>query len=247
MRQFAGRSILCAMLLVAGSLPLAAQCADGSGPDGLTWNFDEQEGEGFSLFKALGELFTPEMIKDTRRIRAYVRDDRFGALLRSCGDLRAVDAIYLKSLKITRYNIPRALFLSMMATLEHQNVDVKLPVLGTLGLPLTFEEDSLFRARRNNLPARLYPDSPAGSHGDKDKLQHFFASAYIAYVSESRDVARVSGNFVEWGEAQFIVGGVDDPRDKRANMQGERFGHDLMTVKNLLPSDYFTYPVDEEP
>ncbi|MEX0736512.1 MAG: hypothetical protein WD182_03660 [Bacteroidota bacterium] len=245
MRVCVTRWMVCVSLLGLGPLPLAAQCGDNPGPDGLTWSFDEGENDGFSLFKALGELFTPEMIKDTRRIRAYVRDERFGTLLRLCGDMRAVDAIYMKSLKITRYNISRALFLSMMATLEHRNVDVKLPVLGAVGLPLTFEEDSLFLARRNSLPSRLYRDTPEGEHGDKDKLQHFFASAYIAYASESRDVARASGNFVEWGEAQFIVGGVDDPRDKRANRQGERFGHDLITVSNMLPSDYFNLRVDD--
>ncbi len=245
MRVCVTRWMVCLSLLGLGPLPLAAQCGDNPGPDGLTWSFDEGENDGFSLFKALGELFTPEMIKDTRRIRAYVRDERFGALLRLCGDMRAVDAIYMKALKITRYNISRALFLSMMATLEHRNVDVKLPVLGAVGLPLTFEEDSLFLLRRNSLPSRLYRDTPEGEHGDKDKLQHFFASAYIAYASESRDVARASGNFVEWGEAQFIVGGVDDPRDKRANRQGERFGHDLITVSNMLPSDYFNLRVDD--
>ncbi len=239
------RWTLCFFLSISGSLPLAAQCDGNPGSGGLSWNFDEGENEGFSLFKALGDLFTPEMIRDTRRIRAYVRDERFGILLRLCGDMRAVDALYQKALKITRYNIPRALFLSMMATLEHRNVDVKLPVLGAVGLPLTFEEDSLFAARRRSLPSRLYPDTPEGGQGDKDKLQHFFASAYIAYVTESRDVARASGNFVEWGEAQFIVGGVDDPRDARANKQGERFGHDLITVTNLLPSDYFNLQVDD--
>ena len=132
------RWTLCLLLSMSGPLPLAAQCDGNPAPDGLTWNFDEGENEGFSLFKALGDLFTPEMIKDTRRIRAYVRDERFGVLLRLCGDMRAVDALYQKALKITRYSIPRALFLSMMATLEHRNVDVKLPVLGAVGLPLTF-------------------------------------------------------------------------------------------------------------
>ncbi|GEM_PF-414854 len=223
-----------------------AQCDDATSPDGLTWNYDESEGKGFSLLGAVGDLFTPEIIKETRRIRRYVRDGRFRVLLERCGDMRAVDAIYQKALRISNYNIPRALFLSMMAVLEHQNVDIKVPIVGSIGLPLTFEEDSLFHARRRNLPARLYVDSPASEEGDKDKLQHFFASAYIAYVSGSRDLARASGNFVEWGEAQFVVGGVDDPRDKRANKQGERFGHDLITVKNLLPSDYFGLRVDEE-
>jgi hypothetical protein len=159
--------------------------------------------------------------------------------------MRAVDAIYLKALKIADYDIGRALFLSMVATLEHQDISVKVPALGILRLPLTFEEDSLFRARSKNLPARLYADTPADEAGDKDKLQHFFASAYLAHVSESTTLARASGDLVERGEAELVVGGADDPRDRRANRQGERFGHDLLIVRTLLPSDYFNLRVEE--
>ncbi|HLF20549.1 MAG TPA: hypothetical protein VI704_07150, partial [Bacteroidota bacterium] len=81
--------------------------------------------------------------------------------------------------------------------------------------------------------------------GDKDKLQHFFASAYLSYASESQDFTRTTGNLVEWGEANFVVGGADDPRDKRANKQGEAFGRDLLSVKTLLPSDYLTVTHEE--
>ena len=234
------------VLFVVLLLPVSSrgQCDGKSDPDGLSWNFDEEEKEGFSLFRFLGDALTPDLIKDTRLIRTYVRDVRFGILKKRCGDMRSVDAIYQKALKISEYDIARALFLSLVATLEHRNVDVRVPILGEIGVPLTFEEDSLFRARQDNLPSKLYVDTPTGNHGDKDKLQHFFASAYLAYASESRELARASGNLVEWSEARFVVGGADDPRDKRANKQGERFGHDLLTVRNLLPSDYFHLPVD---
>jgi hypothetical protein len=151
--------------------------------------------------------------------------------------MRAVDAIYLKALKIADHSVGRALFLSLLATLEHRNLNMKVPIFGSFGVPLTFEEDSTFNARMRNLPSKIYADSPP--EGDRDKLQHFFGSAYIAYASESREFARTSGDLVEWGEAEFVVGGVDDDRDRRANSHGERFGHDLLTIKNLLPSDYF--------
>jgi hypothetical protein len=133
-----------------------------------------------------------------------------------------------------------------MAILEHQNVDFKLPIVGGIRVPLTFEQDSLFKARKRNIPARVYPDSPLNEEGDKDKLQHFFASAYLAYVSESPELARQSGNFVEWGEARFVVGGADDPRDRRANKHGEAFGRDLLVVRTLLPSDYLRLPYEKE-
>ena len=233
---------LLALLLSFGSVAIA-QCDGKAGPDGLTWNFDDGEKASFNLLHFIGGVFTPDLIKETRQIRAYVRDQRFAELVKRCGDVRAMDFIYLKALKISDHNITRALFLSMIAALDHRNVDLKVPVIGTLGVPLTFEEDSLFKARFGNLPSRLYDDTPP--EGDKDKLQHFFGSAYIAFASESRDLARTSGDLVEWGEAKFVVGGVDDPRDRRSNKQGERFGHDLLTVKNLLPSDYLNLTIEE--
>lgn len=236
--------IVVGLLVICESVTFA-QCDGRPGPDGLTWNFDEKEKEGFSIFRFIGSVFTPQLIQDTRQIRAYVRDERFGILLKRCSDMRAIDALYQKALKITDYSIGRALFLSMMATLEHRNLDFNAPLFGVIRLPLTFEEDSLFKARMANLPSKIYRDTPEGEFGDKDKLQHFFASAYLAYASESPEFARASGNLVEWGEAKFIVGGADDPRDKRANRQGEYFGHDLLSVKNLLPSDYFNFLVDD--
>lgn len=217
-----------------------AQCDGKPGPDGLSWDFDEAEKEKFSLVRFLGNVVTPDLVKDTRRIRSYVRDERFAILLKRCGEMRAIDAIYLKALKIAEHSIVRALFLSLVATLEHRDIEMKVPILGSFGLPLTFEEDSTFNARMINLPSKIYVDTPP--EGDRDKLQHFFGSAYIAYASESKEFARTSGDLVEWGEAQFVVGGVNDDRDRRANSQGERFGHDLLTTRNLLPSDYLNLP-----
>ncbi len=231
------------LALVLSTYParLAAQCDETPAPDGLTWDFDEEK--EFSIGDFLAGLFTPQLIQDTRSIRGYVRDPRFRVLLARCGDMRAIDGIFLKALKIAEYNIPRALFLSMMATIEHQNIDVKVPLIGPVGLPLTFEADSLFAMRLLSIPSKFYEDTPP--EGDKDKLQHFFGSAYMAYLSESPEFARTTGNLVEWGEAEMVVGGVNDPRDKRANKQGETFGHDLLVVKTLLPSDYLTLPVGD--
>ncbi|MGB2867499.1 MAG: hypothetical protein WBD36_03535 [Bacteroidota bacterium] len=241
------KRLLFALLLVLSVGPhrSLAQCDGGVGEDGLSWDFDETEKEAFSVGKFFSDTFTPQLVIDTRHIRNYVRDVRFRQLLLRCGDMRAVDGIYLKALKIAEYNIARALVLSMMAVLEHQNIDVKVPIVKSLEVPLTFEEDSLFKARVRNLPARIYDDSPSGSMGDKDKLQHFFASAYLAYASESPDLARTTGNLVEWGEAKFVVGGADDERDKRANRHGQSFGRDLLVVKTLLPSDYLTLPYED--
>ena len=230
------------LLFFSGSV-LIAQCDGKPGPDGLTWNFDEGEKESFNLLHFIGGVFTPDLIKETKQIRTYIRDPRFAELVKRCGDVRAMDYIFLKALKIADHYVPRALFLSMIGCLDHRNLDVKVPLIGVVDIPLTLEDDTLFKSRYGNLPSRLYDDTPP--EGDKDKLQHFFGSAYIAFASESRELARTSGDLVEWGEAKFVVGGIDDPRDRRSNKQGERFGHDLLVVKNLLPSDYLNLKVEE--
>jgi hypothetical protein len=236
--------ILCASPLYL-CITANAQCNDEKSPNGLSWDFDDVKNKGFSVSTFVSDIFTPQIIIDTKLIREYIRDGRFQILRRQCGDMRAIDAIYLKSLKIADYNIARALFLSFMAVLEHRKVDVKMPIFKSLGLPLTFEEDSIFYARIKNLPTQVYSDTPPGSNGDIDKLQHFFGSAYLAFASESPGLTGTTGNLIEWGEEKFVVGGTDDPRDKRANKQGKSFGRDLLVVKTLLPSDYLTFPYED--
>jgi hypothetical protein len=222
-----------------------AQWNNGKNSDSLSWNFDEGESKEFFIGTFLSDLFTPQIIVDIKHIRKYLLDERFQVLRNQCGDMRTIDAIYLKSLKIADYNIARALFLSFMAVLEHRKVDVKMPIIGVFTMPLTFEHDTVFSTRINHLPVQVYSDSPKGAAGDRDKLQHFFGSAYISYVSEAPGFARMTGNLIEWGEALFIVGGTDDQRDKRANKHGECFGRDLLVVQTLLPSDYLTFQLEE--
>lgn len=226
---------------------LLASCATGQGRvDSATaepaWDFAEPP-DGGSVGRVVEDLVTPQAVLDARRIRAYVRDPRFEQMRRRDGDVRAADAIYLRALEIAEYDIARALLLATLATLEHRDLPLRLPLGGALSLPLTFEGEEHFRARVRHLPTTLYEDSPEGEHGDRDKLQHFFGSATVAYSAESSHVAETTGDLMEWGEAAIVQGGVDDPRDRRANAQGAMFGHDLVYVMTMLPSDYLRLPV----
>jgi hypothetical protein len=222
-----------------------SQINDEKSSDELLWDFDDGKREEASLGVFLSDIFVPQLIIDVRRIRKYILDERFQKLRNRDGDLRAIDAVYLKSLKIAEHNIARALFLSLMAVLDHKRVYIKIPIISYLGVPLTFEEDSIFILRVNHLPSRIYTDTLNAPTGDPDKLQHFFGSAYIAYSSEAPGFTRTLGNIFEWGEARIIVGGKDDPRDKRANKQGASFGRDLLIVNTLLPTDYLTFSNEE--
>jgi hypothetical protein len=237
--------VISVLLLIIGFPPFIfeahAQCDNEKAFEEFPWDFNEEENTELSFGVILSDALTPQMIIDVKQIRRYILDERFQDLRNRYGDMYAVDAIYLKSLRIANYNITRALFLSLMAVLEHKYVHIKLPLVNPVCMPLTFEKDSIFDVRVQHLPCRIYSDTLWSTEKDRDKLQHFFGSAYLAHSSEAPELTRVVGNIIEWIEAEFVVGGSDDPRDKRANRQGESFGRDLLVVNTLLPSDYLTF------
>jgi hypothetical protein len=74
--------------------------------------------------------------------------------------------------------------------------------------------------------------------GDRDKLQHFFGSAFLSYSFESSGSAERVGDAIELGEESFVVGGVSDERDGRANHHGQMFGLTLLRDEDVRPSDF---------
>jgi hypothetical protein len=170
-------------------------------------------------------------------LRNYIRSGEFARLRIERGDCRAVDAIYDEALRVSWNNVYEALLISAAATLDHRRVGVRLPVVGPLlWLPLTSEFADDFKERVAALPSNLYPDTPP--EGDRDKLQHFFGSAFMAYTMEANDSAERVGDFVEYGEELFIVGGVNDERDKRSNTHGRKFGLTLLVDESVEPSQF---------
>jgi len=233
---------ICSVILCS---ELCAQCQLQKDTSATFRDFDDGEAENFSIATFISNVLTPQIITDIKCIRAYIRNEHFQVLRDQSGDMRAIDAIYLKSLKMSDYNVARALFISFMAVLEHRKFDIKMPIFNSFSVPVSFEGDSVFGLRIKHLPSHVYSDTPYGSYGDRDKLQHFFGSAYLTYTSEAPEFVHMIGDFIEWGESKFIVGGANDWRDKRANRQGKSFGRDLLVVENLLPSDYLTFPHEE--
>jgi len=127
--------------------------------------------------------------------------------------------------------------------MDHREFGVRLPLFGpVLWFPLTSEFADTFRARLDALPSRLYADTPGGRAGDRDKLQHFFGSAFLTVLFESADAADRVGQFIEIGEDMFVVGGVNDPRDMRANRQGQAFGTRLLAGEDACPSHFIESP-----
>lgn len=184
-------------------------------------------------------LVFPKNIQDGYRLKEYIVSDEFAAVRCEHGDASAVDALFERALTLSWNNYYEALLISFVATMDHRQFGVRLPVLGPLlWAPLTSEFPEEFAERVRALPSKLYADTPAGAAGDRDKLQHFFGSAFLTYVFESSEVAERFGTFVELGEEAFIVEGVLDERDFRANRQGAEFGLRLLEEEFTCPSSF---------
>ncbi len=193
-------------------------------------------------------FFLPKIFQDTYRLKEYVLSDDFATFRRTYGDVYAIDAIFDQAMRFAWNNVPEALLISFVSTMDHDKFGVRLPLIGPLlWVPLTSEFRDEFRRRLSALPSRLYPDTPP--EGDRDKLQHFFGSALITYLTESREAGDRVGFFIEWGEDRFIVGGVMDERDMRANRQGQEFGLRLLDDASTRPSEFFRFALarDQEP
>lgn len=181
----------------------------------------------------------PKILQDEYQLKQYVQSAEFAAFRTSYGDVNSVDAIFAEALRLSWGNAYEALFISLLATMEHHRVDVRIPVIGIIiPLPLTSEFEDEFRQRVKCLPGQLYPDSPPTPFGDKDKLQHFFGSALATYTSESGESADALGNFIESKENTYVPGEEVDTRDIRTNGQGQAFALALLADKQMRPSEF---------
>ena len=179
--------------------------------------------------------FLPPFFRDEAFLKRYLRDERYFELRKLRGDTLAVDAIFDRAMLIADDDIAHALWIATFAVMDHHSLGLKIPLAGSLFLPLTTESDSLFRIRRTHLPKKILNDKIRAS--DKDKLQHFFGSALIAYITNSGTLTRWIGDLLETGEESFVLGGRYDERDRMANEKGREFGLRLLRDSNVLPSD----------
>lgn len=222
----AATTIAGVFLIAAAELPAQPAAADSSRYFAI---------EECSPLSCLLALVPTVAMQHSVQLKAFLRSRTFARLRTAYGDRRAVDAIFVRAMRITHNNTGVALLLATAATMDHDVVGVRLPVIQPY-LPLTSEPKEEFRARRDNLPTRFLADSPAG--GDRDKLQHFFGSAALTLLFGSAGPAEDFGEFVEVGEDAFIVEGKTDVRDRRTNRQGQAFGEALLDDIHRLPSEF---------
>jgi hypothetical protein len=196
-----------------------------------------------TVLESITGWILPEYVNGWLSMKDFIRGDGFQTFRLDSGDLKAVNLIFLKGVRIAGGDIDLALFICFIGTMDHAQFGIRVPLIGgILTLPLTTESDQNFHKRHHHLPSHFYPDSPSGAYGDRDKLQHFFGSAYIAYASGSGSFTNVLSSWIEILEQKYVVEGTDDPRDRRANRQGTSFGKMLFDGKDILPGDVLVGP-----
>lgn len=145
-----------------------------------------------------------------------------------------MDDLYFEALQRCHGNKEAASLATLIAVLEHRHVPLRLGV--DIDIPLTLESPDLFRSRVRRLPSSLYSDR----YNDRDKLQHFFANAWLDRWVGMTWIVRTVGELIELGEDSFVEGGAYDLRDKIANQDGERFSSASGDSLEARPSSYLS-------
>jgi hypothetical protein len=205
----------------------------------------------FFFFISLSNLFPQQssLSRGVNYLSEFIASEYFLSLRNSNNDLDLTDTLFLRAVKFENYNYYDALLDLAFAAVPYKEVPIQLPVLGIVDYPLVSAGDSVFLLKNKHLPKRLFYDTPIDNFGDKDKLAHFFGSAYLSYSSNIFDLGDLIGYFVEVFEQSFKVQSHIDQRDLRTNKLGNIFGDILKRNKNVLPSQimlmkslsYFSY------
>jgi len=181
-----------------------------------------------------------QISKVVNHISSYIASEEFLELKNNIGDVAATDSVFIQAIIFTNGNISEALLALMLATVPYREVPIQIPLFNsTISYPLISASEEIFLAKNENLPKYLFFDTPQNNYGDKDKLAHFFGSAFLSNESNIFDIGKLIGYFVEAFEESFKVQSSVDLRDLDVNEYGRLFGKLLKEKKDLLPSHIF--------
>ena len=196
----------------------------------------------FQIFLLIQNTYSQQsqLSKTVNHISDYIASEGFIHLRNEIGDVSAADSIFIIATSFTNGNISDALLALMFATVPYREVPIQIPLINSIvNYPLTSAEEEIFLKKNENLPRYLFFDTPQNNYGDKDKLAHFFGSAFLSYESHLFDMGKLIGYFVEAFEESFKVQSSVDIRDLDVNDFGRLFGTLLKENKELLPSQIF--------
>jgi len=180
-------------------------------------------------------LLVPQGIRVGYDMREYIASREFGEFDSSVQPEIVFDEIYYQAVEYSHGDLPSALLAAAFGSIEHEYIPFDF--FGKeFDFPLTNESHSRFILRWSHLPEHLYriPE------GDRDKIQHFFGSAWLKSILGMEWLVRLAGKGVEVGESLLLVGGFEDPRDLHSNIDGTRFGTRAEGDLNCSPSSGLT-------
>jgi len=151
-------------------------------------------------------------------------------------NISQIDSIFGYALSISDSNVADALLFCSVGVMTYSVFNVRLPYLNfRIPVPVfTYLDKNKFQRKVENLPSKLFDDSPESEFGDKDKVVHFFSTAYLSYIFGDNFSNHI-GSFVEIFEEDFKVDGKIDERDLRIDELGAEFGKELR-CKIIFPS-----------
>lgn len=167
----------------------------------------------------------------------YIASKEFRQIKNNAYDFDQVNTIYIRAVQFFEGDISEALLCLTFACLPYNNIKVRAPFGSQIIIPLPSPPQSIFNAKLEALPSKIFFDSPQNNFGDKDKLSHFFGNAFLRYNFGFFNLSKFIGIFVENIEEALFVEGGFDKRDIIANHLGELFGEILRKEKNVMPSD----------
>lgn len=178
---------------------------------------------------------------NVQKISEYIAQDKFSIYLENENHLVLVDSIFSFALTVNNNDISETLLSLTFATVPYRQVPLKIPYLNIIfNFPLVSADKETYLKKNSNLPNNLFYDTPQNSFGDRDKLAHFFGSAFLSYNSILFDLTPFIGYFVEVFEETFKVESFIDERDLIVNSIGSSFGKALKDNIEMKPS-YFIF------
>lgn len=190
------------------------------------------------IWALLRRALLPDPLGIMYELREFIRDLEPTRPRSRDHDLRELDALFDRAVYLAEGDIHAALLALTWATLPYHRFPAVVPLVGwTITVPVSTESRSDFQRRLANLPGLLLPDTPPSL--DRDKLPHFFGSAYLQCVAQDPELADALGVAVEWFEQVFKLEGFHDERDITVNRLGIVFAMQLQRQRAVRPSDIF--------
>jgi hypothetical protein len=171
-------------------------------------------------------------------ITNYMISDEYKLYSHGHTDLELVDHLYQKALTFFDNDASETFFCLTFALIPYNKILMRFPVLNfVMTIPLPSPSQNVFDQKLKVTPKKLFFDSPANDFGDKDKLAHFFANAFLHYNVNFFNLSEFLGIFVEFFEQAFFLQGGYDYRDLIANHIGEFFAGMVQKNPNAKPSE----------